>query len=217
LPFAAAYLIDRSRNWWALIPGGIMIFLTFVTLLADSTVRDDWIGTLFLLLIAVSFLAVYLNNRVHVWALIPAYVLAVLALAPVMTSDPRYGPYYGSIFLLAVALPFFIVYFRSPQNWWAIIPAGAVTTLALVATLGITGWIRGAREGVYATALLMAGLAVTFAVIWLRHSMPWAKIVSVILAVVAVVSVFFAASLWPVVIILAGIYLLYIALRPKTA
>jgi EamA domain-containing membrane protein RarD len=63
----------------------------------------------------------------------------------------------------------------------------------------------------------MAGLAVTFAVIWLRHSMPWAKIVSVILAVVAVVSVFFAASLWPVVIILAGIYLLYIALRPKPA
>ncbi len=172
---------------------------------------------LFLLLIAASFLAVYLSNRTHLWALIPAYVMTVLAIAPVMTSDSRYAPYYGSVFLLAVALPFFVVYFRSPQNWWALIPAGAMTTLALVAALGITGWIHGVREGVYATALLMAGLAVTFAIICLRHAMPWAKIVSLVLAAVAAVSVFFAASLWPVAIILAGMYLLYVALRPKAA
>src|SRR5689334_4662195 len=32
VPFGAAYLIDRSRNWWALIPGGLMLFLVLTTL-----------------------------------------------------------------------------------------------------------------------------------------------------------------------------------------
>jgi hypothetical protein len=64
----------------------------------------------------------------------------------------------------------------------------------------------------------MAGLAATFAVIWLRHAKPWAKVVTIILAVLAVASVFFSSYsqiFWPVAIILAGIYLFYSALRPR--
>jgi hypothetical protein len=66
----------------------------------------------------------------------------------------------------------------------------------------------------------MGGLAVTFAVIWLRHAQPWARVVTIVLALVAVASVFFASYsqiFWPVAIILVGIYLFYTALRPKTA
>ena len=50
LPFAAAYLTDRTRNWWALIPGGVMLFLALTTLLVD-TVGGEWIGAMVLLLI----------------------------------------------------------------------------------------------------------------------------------------------------------------------
>ena len=66
----------------------------------------------------------------------------------------------------------------------------------------------------------MAGLAATFAVLWLRHAKSWAKVVSIVLAALAVASVFFATlteMFWPVAIILAGGYLLFTALRPKTA
>jgi hypothetical protein len=66
----------------------------------------------------------------------------------------------------------------------------------------------------------MAGLAATFAVIWLRHEKPWAKVVTIVLALVAVASLFFASHsqlLWPVAIILVGVYLFYTALRPKAA
>jgi hypothetical protein len=218
LPFAAAYLSDRTRNWWALIPGGVMAFLALTTLVVDSA-RGEWIGSLFLFLIGASFLLVYLNNRTRTWALLVAYILGVLSIAPLMTSSGRDGAYFGPIFLLAVAVPFFVVYFRQPEHWWAIIPAGVMTTLALIAGLAISGWIRSANEGGYANALLMGGLAVTFAVVWLRHAKPWARVVTIALAAVALASIFFTSYsqiFWPVAIILVGIYLFYTALRPKT-
>jgi hypothetical protein len=218
IPFAAAYLADRTHNWWALIPGGVMLFLALTTLLVDSA-GGEWIGALFLFMIAISFLLVYLNNQTRTWALIVAYATGVLGIAPLMSMGGRDAAYYGPIFLFAVALPFFIVYFRAAENWWSIIPAGALTTISIIAALAIAGLIRNANEGGYANALLMGGLAVTFAVVWLRHTKPWAKTVSVVLAVVAVASVFFASYsqiFWPVAIILVGIYLFYTALRPKT-
>lgn len=218
IPFAAAYLADRARNWWALIPGGVMAFLALTTLLVDSA-GGEWVGALFLFMIALSFLFVYLNNRTRTWALIVAYVTGVLGIAPLMSTGGRDAAYFGPIFLFAVALPFFVVYFRSAQNWWAIIPAGSVTVVAILAALAIAGWIRNANEGGYANALLMGGLAVTFAVVWLRHAKPWARIVTIALAAVAVASVFFASYsqiFWPVAIILVGVYLFYTALRPRT-
>jgi hypothetical protein len=218
LPFAAAYLSDRAHNWWALIPGGVMVFLALTTLLVDSA-GGEWVGALFLFMIALTFLVVYLNNQTRTWALIVAYVTGVLGIAPLLATGGRDAAYLGPILLFAVALPFFVVYFRSLQNWWAIIPAGVLTVLAVIAALAIAGWIRDANEGGYANALLMGGLAATFAVVWLRHARPWAQVVTVVLALVAVASVFFASAsqiFWPVAIILVGVYLFYTALRPRT-
>jgi hypothetical protein len=220
IPFAAAYLMDRSRNWWALIPGGVMIFLALTTLLVDSTAGDEWVGALFLFMIALSFLMVYLNNRTRTWALIVAYATAILGIAPLMSTGGRDAEYYGPIFLFAIALPFFIVYFRSVENWWAVIPAGVLTTISIIAALSISGIFRFEWEEAFMTALLMAGLAATFAVLWLRHDRSWAKVVTFALAALAVASFFFInyqQIFWPVAIILAGIYLFYTALRPKAA
>lgn len=219
VPFAAAYLTDRSKNWWALIPGGVMLFLAMTTLLVDS-VGGEWVGSMFLFLIGLSFLVVYLNNRTRTWALLVAYILGVLSIAPAMASGRGdMAAYFGPVFLFAVGLPFFVLYFRSVENWWAIIPAGVMTMLAIIATLAIAGWVRDTQTGGYSNAILMGGLAVTFAVVWLRHARPWAKVVSIVLAGLAIVSVFFASYyeiFWPVAIILVGGYLLYTALRPKT-
>jgi len=217
IPFVAAYLTDRAHNWWALIPGGVMLFLALTTLFVDSS-GGEWVGALFLFMIALSFLVVYLNNRTRTWALLVAYIVGVLGIAPLMSTGGREAAYFGPIFLFAVALPFFFVYFRSPENWWAIIPAGSVATVAVIATLAIGGWIRNANEGGYANALMMGGLAATFAVLWLRHSKAWAKVVTIALALVGVASVFFASYsqiFWPVAIILVGAYLFYTALRPR--
>ena len=69
-----------------------------------------------------------------------------------------------------------------------------------------------------AGAVLMFGLAATFAVVWLRHARDWAKVVTIILLAFAVASVFFASYteiFWPLAIILAGAYLLFSSMRPR--
>lgn len=220
IPFAAAYLTDRTRNWWALIPGGVMLFLTLVTLLVDYTSGDEWVGALLFFMGSISFLVVYLSNRMRWWALLVAYITGVLGIAPLMSMGGRDAEYFGSIILFAVALPFFVVYFRSAQNWWAIIPAGAVSVVAVIVTLAIARLINDSTSGGYVGAFLMGGLAATFAVVWLRDHKDWARIVAIVLGVLAVASVFFVSyfqTFWPFAFILAGVYLLYVALRrPKT-
>ena len=220
IPFVAAYLFDRARNWWALIPSAVMLFLAMVTLLVDN-VGGEWIGSLFLFMIALSFLVVYLTNHARTWALLVAYITGVLSIAPALSSGGGdTAAYFGSVFLLAVAMPFFYIYFRHAENWWAIIPAGVMTTLALITTFAIAGLIRDENQSGYANAIVMGGLALTFAVVWLRNAKAWAKVVTIVLAALAVASVFFAAyteMFWPAAFILAGGYLLYTALRPSAA
>ena len=218
IPFVAAYLTDRSQNWWALIPGGIMLFLAMTTLLVDS-MGGEWIGSMLFLIIALAFLMVYLTNRTRTWALLVAYIMGVLSIAPAMASGGGdTAAYYGPIFLLAIGIPFFVVYLRDSENWWAIIPAGVMVVLSIITTLAISGFIEDSNDGGYVNALLMGGLAAVFAVIWLRHAKAWAKVVTIVLALIAVVSVFFVSYyevFWPVAIILAGGYILYTSLRPK--
>jgi hypothetical protein len=195
-----------------------MLFLAMVTLLVDN-VGGEWVGAMFLLIIALTFLFIYFNNRTRIWALIVAYVFGVLSIAPMLAAYGEVAAYFGTVFLLAVALPFYILYFRSENNWWAIIPAGVMTVVAVIATLAIAGLINDATSGGYVNAFMMAGLAATFAVVWLRHNRPWAKIVTLVLAALAIASGFFVSSyeiFWPIAIILGGIYLLYTSLRrPK--
>jgi len=220
IPFAAAYLTDRARNWWALIPGGLMLFLALTTLLVDN-IGGEWVGSLFLFLIGLSFLVVYFSNRTRTWALLVAYILGVLSIAPAMASGGGdTAAYFGPVFLFAVALPFFLLYFRASENWWAIIPAGVMTTLTVLSAVAIANLIRNEAQGGYANALLMFGLALTFAVVWLRHAQEWAKAATIILAALSVASVFFATYtevFWPVAIILAGAYLLYNSTRLRPA
>jgi hypothetical protein len=188
------------------------------TLLVDTT-SGEWIGSMFLFLIGLSFLIVYLTNRTRTWALLVAYIMGVLSLAPAMASfGGDTAAYFGAVILFAIALPFFIVYFRSADNWWAIIPAGVLTTVSVITGAAIAGLIRNETQGGYVNVFLMGGLAVTFAVIWLRHAKPWAKVVTIVLAALSVASIFFASYtelFWPLAIILAGAYLLYTAMRPR--
>jgi hypothetical protein len=74
----------------------------------------------------------------------------------------------GPLFLFA--LPFFVLYFWSKKNWWALMIAGGLTSVGLVTVLSIlipNG--QNAMTGVYNSVLLL-GFAFTMGALWLRRA-----------------------------------------------
>jgi hypothetical protein len=93
LPFLFIFFLDRKKNWWALIPGGIMAVMGVVATLSTAA-GEQWTAPLVLWVIAAVFLAVFVMDRRNGWALIPAGVLAVVGLgvSPVGPSLSVIGP-----------------------------------------------------------------------------------------------------------------------------
>jgi hypothetical protein len=134
-----------------------------------------------------------------------------------MTSRPELA---GIVIFAAIGLPFLFTYFTSADRWWAVIPAGILLTMGIVtAIVLLPGIPMGEFDPRFANAIIFAGMAGTFAVVWLRHHKPWGMILTLISALIAVFSIFFNTpnGFWGLFVIAAGIYLIYNALRPKTA
>jgi hypothetical protein len=126
------YLADRS-DWAMLLTAyvlwAIVLLVAFTSL---NILREEAVAFYVLLAIALPFLAVFLRNRALWWALIPAYVLAVIAvmigLLGLGVLDDLLVPAYV---LFAIALPFFVVYIRDRRLWWALIPGGVLAVVGL--------------------------------------------------------------------------------------
>ncbi len=218
IPFVLAFSLDRAKNWWALIPAGVMGFLIFATLAAEN-MRGEVIGSALFFILAAAFGFVYAARRV-LWAAIVAYVMFVMGFMPLMalTNRPEIA---GALTIFGVALPFWLIYLRgSPERWWAIIPAGVLTTAGiLTAIVLLSGMPAQGYDSRLANAFMYLGLAATFAVVWLRHHKGWAMIFMVIAAGMGV----FAALvnndqfLWPAALVAVGIYLVFRNIRGKTS
>jgi hypothetical protein len=217
LPFIVAFLLDRAHNWWALIPAGAMAFLILALFAADR-VAGEWIGSGMFFILAATFFLIYLSRHA-LWAAIVAYVLFIFGFMPLMAMTPR-PELAGVIMFFAIGLPFLFVYLRSPERWWAIFPAGILLTLGVVtAAVLIPGISTEQYDNRIGNALFYTGGAATFAVVWLRHHKRWAMVVTILAAIMAVITALFGEiqQSWPIVLILAGAYLLYTALRKRVA
>jgi hypothetical protein len=126
------YYRDRAQ-WWALIPGYVLVVVALVVVFSElGWISDAWVATVILSAVAMPFLFIFLRDRTMWWALIPAYVMLAVGLMVGMIdagvlSDTNVAVYT----MLAIAIPFYVVFFNNPQNWWALIPAGVMTLVAL--------------------------------------------------------------------------------------
>jgi len=147
--------------------------------------------------------------------LIPGSILFGLAVVIFLSEgNVASGNVVGAVFLASVALPFWIIALVRRANWWAIIPAGAVSVLAampLLAESRVSGQIVG---GVF-----FLGLGGTFALVRLatvsRPGMGWAWYPAVILGAIGLIVLASGdARLWPWVLIGGGVLLLLRSIVP---
>ena len=152
VPFLAVYLRDREQ-WWAIIPAYVMLAIALMLLLTELDIMDDELVASFILTsIAIPFLVIYSRDREKWWALIPAYATLVIALMVGLIDggvlDDLLVPAYIN---LAIAAPFFVVYIRNKENWWALIPGGIMAVIGL-AFLMSEGFVQYVVPAVLITA-----------------------------------------------------------------
>jgi hypothetical protein len=196
--------------------GGLLIVLGVLFLLQTMGLVPGDLGLLWALVFGatgLAFLYLFLDNRERSWwAVIPGFTL--LGLAGVILIG-EFGtnamqPLGGALFLGMIGLSFVAIYAQNREHWWAIIPAGTLLTLALIAGLS------GAFEGEGLGSLLFFGVAATFLVLYTvptsRGRMTWALIPAGVLAILGAVvmatSSPVAGYIWPLALIVVGLYLL---------
>ncbi len=116
----------------------------------------------------------------------------------------------AALFLGLISLGFWIVYLIHHEQWWAIIPAGVLSTLTVVAALAEV------VQGEAVAGILFLGLGATFAFLYLvpsKEDRKWALIPAVILAlfgaVLFVASSGFVGLIGGLVLILVGLLFLW--------
>jgi hypothetical protein len=203
---------------------GFLVLAAGVLLLIEAVLPDQVPGVLWTGLLAAgsaAFWYAFFAQRSWWWAAIPAGALLGAAIAPVMELDPAGSGQWTEVpFLAALSTGFWAVYMHDHRRWWAVIPGGALLTLAVVT--GVTDAVGGQVTG----AILLFGLAVTFLLVAVlpsgRSRRWWAWIVAAALAVVALVVLLQTAELlvvlnyvWPLAVIGGGAYLLWSAWRRR--
>jgi len=210
--------ILSSRLLWGLllVVGGILLLLDTFGVFKGSALF--W--TIISAAAGVLFLSFYATNRPHWWALIPGVIFLTLAITigldaflPGFSDTSLAGP----IILGGIGLSFLLVYIAERSNWWAIIPAGVMATLAIVAVLDAT--TSGAATG----GVFFLGLGITFALVAVLPSgdvqMRWPWIPAAILGLMGILVLLAAENLieyiWPSVLILVGLFMVGRALTRK--
>jgi len=124
------YSTDRSEKWMLAVSYVLETVAALIALLTMKILPVAFIPTFVLLNIAIPLLVIYLQGDRKQWGLlIPIYILAAVAgMVPLIIKGLLDGILIAAYVLFAVAIPFFVVYFRNSKNWWALIP-GIITAI----------------------------------------------------------------------------------------
>jgi hypothetical protein len=170
-------------------------------------------------LLGLIFLVTFSTDRRQWWALIPGCILPGVALLIVNEQNELItGTQAGALFLFSVGLPFLLIYLVDRRQWWALIPGGVLTVIALLVFV-----TERELPGQAIAAILLFGLAAVFALVrFATRSSPymgWATWVAIILAVIGALVLITgpqtAALAGPAILIGLGLFLLARAYWPR--
>ncbi len=124
------YYTRNRQQWWALIPAYVMAAIASLILLGMVRfIPGEVTGAFVMALIGAPFLYVYLRDRRHWWALIPAYTMGAIGGIILLSGIIRNDMLIASYVMYAIAAPFLYVYLRNRQHWWALIPGGIMAVM----------------------------------------------------------------------------------------
>lgn len=203
----------ESRVLWGLllILGGVLFLLENLNILP--------LGDLFWMILiglgGLFFLSIVAQNRENWWALIPgttmfsiALIIALDTFAPALEDSLS-----GTIMLGGIGLSFALIYLLDRAQWWAVIPFGVLSTLAIFVLL------ENFFPGLDNPGIVFLGIGLTFALVALLSSpdgepgdLRWAWIPSGILVLIGVIVMAAMGDLigylWPAALILTGLFLI---------
>lgn len=205
------------------VVGGILLIAAgILVLLQNLGILGGGLALLWALLFGAGgavFLYVFLTDRAGWWwAVIPGF--ALLSIGAIIALDrlaPRIGGNWDGVLVLgSIALAFWVIYLTNRENWWAVIPGGVLLTTALITGLS-------AFAGIETGGVFLMGLGLTFGLLSLIRTpegrMKWALIPAAVLLIIGMLVTAATVSLlnylWPVALILVGLYVIARVLLPR--
>ncbi len=202
-----------SKN--AMIVGILLVFFGVLSLLQNIGVLSFLSALVWAVAFGAGgavFLYFFLKNDANWWASIPAGALLGIAMTIGAEELLPWLPdgFTGAIFPGMLGLGFLAIVLMNRSRWWALIPGGAL--LSVAATAALSDMLPDQAVG----GVLFLGLAATFAILALLRAtsgMRWMFIPATVLGVMGVLLMTSAAHLagvlWPLVLIGIGIALLF--------
>lgn len=177
------YFTNKHKNWPMLFPAMVAGAIAAIIWLAENGAEGEWLGSLFMYSVAVPFwVALMTNRKENWWAAIPGWVLTVFA-SIILFESKIGGELTGALVVFSIALPFYVVYFRSREHWWALIPAGVLSAVSVLILLEETDIGSEIAAGAF---LVLLGLV--FGAVYFRFRQNWwALIPAGVLASVGIV------------------------------
>ncbi len=159
-----------------LLTGGVLALLQAMGYLENAS-SLFW-GGIFAVL-GLLFLSLLFGG--HWWSLFPGF--ALLAIGVLIFLPEEADDLGGLVFLGGIGLAFWLAYATDrADRWWALMPAGALTTLAAVSVIGEHSSER------YTAAVFFLGLAITFLLVRVLAGMRWANWPALVMGVFAVLA-----------------------------
>jgi len=201
--------MKSSANKQALVGGGLLILFGALSLLEVYTDLGPWIWVTILAVAGLGVYGIYAMDRSEKWMLIVSYVLLVVAgLVTLITLNVLRDEAIATYVLIAIALPFLLVFLRNREQWWALIPAYVLTAVGVM--VGLTG--LGVLDDLLIPAYVMFAIAIPFFVVFARDTKKWwALIPGGVLAVIGLSFLIAEASVQyiaPAALIIVGVWVL---------
>ena len=208
---------------------GIFLLLAGVFLLLKNLdvfgVWGDLAWAALYALAGLIFLVWFFTGTEHWWRAIPAFTMLGIGAWLILTwKNIGLGGWSPSLVLFGMAIGFWAILIVRKEHWWALVPAGVLTTVAVLFGL----WDQLDQTG--RLAVLLIGIGLMFLLLYImrydEHDARWAAVPAgalLLLGVVTLVDALFSTSRtpaalvdwWPIALVIAGLLLIIISLAVR--